>query len=422
MYVAALSYYIYMVNTEYQPKAIFLQSTKYNSIVFLSFLRNSFFLLSFFISSQSFAQNDSVQQKGIQVSLLTCGTGPEIYSVFGHTAVRIVDSNAGTDIVYNYGTFDGYDDDFELKFMQGKLMYYISEETYEDFISMYQMEGRWVEEQILNTSEKGKRQIQDYLLTNMLPENRAYKYDFFFDNCATRIRDIFTQTHGGAFKYPNVLPDGKNLTFRDIINRYLAKNPWERFGINILLGSKIDQNMSNAQIMFLPDYLQDGIEGATLNGQQFAEQKKRIIDEVKAPQKNDYSLWIVLLTLLLLTTLSAFVPRLQLLGTIMSNFLLFTTGLLGLLILTMWYATDHQTCANNFNLLWALPTNLFFVFRKKQYKYALIAMLLILASLILHVLNLQQLLLPEMIPLLLMLFIIFANIYKTQRSKAKTNG
>lgn len=387
-----------------------------------SFLRNSLFILFVFFSAFSFGQKDSTVNKGIQVSLLTCGAGPEIYSVFGHTAVRIVDSNAGTDIVYNYGTFDGYDDDFEIKFMQGKLLYYISEETFEDFISMYQMEGRWVEEQILNTSENEKRQIQDYLLTNMLPENRAYKYDFFFDNCATRIRDIFTQTHGDAFKYPNVLPDGKNLTFRDIINRYLVKNPWERFGINILLGSKIDQNMSNAQIMFLPDYLQDGIEGATLNGQQYAEKKNRIIDEIKNTAAKDYTLWMVMLGLLLLTIMGHTISSLKILGSIMSNFLLVLTGLLGLLILTMWFATDHQTCANNFNLLWALPTNLFFVFRKKQYKYALIAMVLLLASLILHVLNVQQMLLPEMIPLLLMLFIILANIYKTQRSKAETNG
>lgn len=388
-----------------------------------SFFRHSIFLLLFLITSFSlFAQKDSIQNRGIQVSLLTCGAGDEIYSVFGHTAVRIVDSNSGTDIVYNYGTFDGYDDNFEINFMRGKLKYYISEETFEDFISMYQMEGRWVEEQILHTSEQEKKQIQDYLLINMQPENRAYKYDFFFDNCATRIRDIFTQTHGQAFKYPNVLPDGKSLTFRTLINRYLAKNPWERFGINILLGSKIDQKMTNAQIMFLPDYLQDGIEGATLNGKQFAERKNRIINETKGVQESDFTIWIVLIGLLLLTVLGHYTPQLRLLGVIMTNLILFTTGILGLLILTMWFATDHQTCANNFNILWALPTNLFFIFRKKQYKYAMIAIILILISLLLHIVSIQQMLLPEMIPLLLMLLIIFGNIYKTQKRRAETNA
>lgn len=390
--------------------------------MFLSIFRNSIFILALLTTFVSIGQKDNGVQRGIRVSLLTCGTGPEIYSVFGHSAVRILDSNAGTDIVYNYGTFDGYDDNFEMKFMQGKLLYYISEETFEDFLSIYQMEGRWVEEQVLNTSENEKRQIQDYLLTNMLPENRAYKYDFFFDNCATRIRDIFTQTHGKSFRYPQVLPKEKSLTFRDIINRYLAKNPWERFGINILLGRKIDQKMSDAQIMFLPDYLQDGIEGATLNGHQFAEKKNRILNETQSQQSKDHTIWFVLIGLLLLTVLGHTIPKLQLIGLIMTNFLLLVTGLLGILILTMWFATDHQTCANNFNILWALPTNLFFIFRKKQYKYALIAIILILTSLLLHILNVQQMLLPEMLPLLLMLLIIFANIYKTQKRRAESNA
>jgi len=390
--------------------------------VLLSYFRYSLVFLLVLVSTRSSAQNDSTVNNGIQVSLLTCGAGPEIYSVFGHTAVRIVDSNSGTDMVYNYGTFDGYDENFELKFMQGKLLYYISEETYDDFISMYQMEGRWVEEQILNTTENEKRQIQDYLLNNMLPENRAYKYDFFFDNCATRIRDIFTQTHGDAFQYPNVLPSEKQLTFRDIINRYLVNNPWERFGINILLGSKIDQNMSNAQIMFLPDFLQDGIEGATLHGKQFAERKNRIVNEANSNLPADNTIWMVMLGLLAFTIMGQAIPRLKILGAIMTNLILIITGLLGLLILIMWFATDHQTCANNFNLLWALPTNLLFVFRKKQYKYALIAILLIMGSLLLHLVKVQQMLLPEMIPLLLMLLITFANIYKKQRNKAESNA
>lgn len=373
-----------------------------------------FFLIA---STAAIAQYDSSQQKGIQISLLTCGTGDEIYTVFGHSGVRIVDSNEGTDIVYNYGTFDGYDQDFEIKFMRGNLLYYLSAGAYEDFIEEYKMEGRWVEEQIVHTSEAEKRQIQQYLLTNMLPENRPYKYDFFFDNCATRIRDIFTQTHGDAFKYPLVLPHKKSLSFRDIINQYLEYNVWERFGINILLGSKIDVKMSNEQIMFLPDYLKDALAKATLNGKAFAQASKRIIDETKAARQADYSVFIVLYGLLLLFIISLIIPKLQVVTTILSNSMLVITGFLGLLILTMWYATDHQTCDNNYNLLWALPTNLLFIFRKKQYKYALVAMLLIVGSLLLHISKIQCLLLPEMLPLLLLLLLVFGNIYTKQKSK-----
>jgi hypothetical protein len=350
--------------------------------------------------------------KRLQVSLLTCGTGEEIYSVFGHTAVRIIDSNKGTDIVYNYGTFDGYDENFEMKFMQGKLLYYLSEDNYPDFIDFYGADGRWVDEQVLNIGAAEKEQIRQYMTTNLLPENREYKYDFFFDNCATRIRDIFTRTHGDAFRYPNVLPAGKALSFRDIINRYLSRNVWERFGINILLGSKIDQPMSNSQIMFLPDYLSDGVGGATLNGKPFATKAQRIVDGEKSVYSPDYSVQIVLYTLLLLLAAGLFIPRLRLLGAFLSNFILILTGLLGVLILVMWFGTDHQGCANNYNLLWALPTNLVFVFRKRQHKYAAIALLLIFASLLLHLTGIQGLLLPDMVPFLLMLLLIFATAYK----------
>ena len=373
-----------------------------------------FFLIS---ATTAMAQYDSSQQKGIQISLLTCGTGNEIYTVFGHSGVRIIDSNEGTDIVYNYGTFDGYDEDFEIKFMRGNLLYYLSAGAYEDFIDEYKMEGRWVEEQVVNTSDAEKRQIQQYLLTNMLPENRPYKYDFFFDNCATRIRDIFTQTHGNAFKYPDVLPNKKSLSFRDIINQYLEYNVWERFGINILLGSKIDVKVNNEQIMFLPDYLQDAFANATLNDKAFAQPTNRIINETKPARQQDYSVLIVLYGLLFVFIITLLVPKLRVLTTVLSNTMLAITGLLGILILTMWYATDHQTCDNNYNLLWALPTNLLYIFRKKQYKYALVAMFLIVGSLVLHISKIQCLLLPEMLPLLLLLLLVFGNIYTHQKRK-----
>lgn len=373
-------------------------------------------ILFLFFASSVHAQQDSIQ-KGIQISLLTCGTGNEIYTVFGHSGVRIIDSNEGTDVVYNYGTFDGYDQDFEIKFMRGNLLYYLSAGPYEDFIQEYNMEGRWVDEQIVLTSEPEKRQIQQYLLRNMLPENRAYRYDFFFDNCATRIRDIFTQTHGAAFKYPNVLPNKKSLTFRDIINQYLQYNVWERFGINILLGSTIDVKMSNEQIMFLPDYLKDAVTKATLNGKAFTQPSKRIIDEAKPVRRADYSVLIVLYGLLVLFIVSLAIPKLRVMAKILSNAILVITGLLGVLILIMWYATSHQTCQNNFNLLWVLPTNLLFVFRQKQYKYALVAMCCIVLSFVLHISAIQCLLLPEMLPVMLLLLLVFGNIYTLQKRK-----
>lgn len=370
----------------------------------------------------SFAQQHDAIQKGIQISLLTCGPGQEIYSVFGHTGIRIIDSNSGTDIVYNYGTFDGYDKDFEINFMRGKLLYYLSEERYDEFIALYQDDKRWITEQVLDINDTEKKQIQASLLKNMEPENRAYKYDFFFDNCATRIRDILSKTESGAFKYPKVLAPNQSLTFRDIINRYLANNPWERLGINTLLGSKIDKKMSNSEIMFLPDYLRDGIDGATLNGKKFAQASKEILKGSHEIQSTNVSLWFVLYGLLALMLVGTFNQQFYWLNTIICNLLLIITGLLGVLILFMWFATDHQTCSNNLNLLWALPTNLMFVFKKQRYKYALIAIILLLLSFLLHIFQIQCLLLPEMLPVLLMLLITYGSIYKKYKTNTISNA
>lgn len=351
----------------------------------------------------------------LRVSLLTCGPGAEIYSVFGHTAVRIVDSVAKTDIVYNYGTFDGYDENFEMNFMRGKLLYYLSDESFDGFVSSYADERRWVDEQVLLVSPEDKRRIQAYLEQNLLPENRAYKYDFFFDNCATRVRDIFSNVGTNSFRFAPVVPAG-GITFRQIINRYLAGVPWERFGINILLGSKIDRKMSNEDMMFLPDYLEDAVAGATLEGRPYVNAPQRIVTGITA-DSNEPGIQGIFWGMLLLLVAGLFIPKLRILGAFISSLLLIVTGLLGFLILFMWFGTDHHTCADNYNLLWAFPTNLIYVFKRKQTKYALIAIGGIFVSVLLHITGVQGLLLPDMLPLLLMLLITFAFDYRKYQNR-----
>jgi hypothetical protein len=256
----------------------------------------------------------------------------------------------------------------------------------------------------------------------MLPENRAYKYDFFFDNCATKIRDIFTNCLGDSFEYANVLNLEKKITFRQIINKYLAQNQWERLGINILLGKSIDKKITNQEIMFLPDYLQASFLKSSIGNKNISGNKTRILDEVKTIGPNPINVTIIFIGLFLITLLISFFPKLNILNNLIQNFWLIVSGLLGILILTMWFATDHQACSQNFNLLWALPTNLFFIFRKKQFKYAIIGIVLILTSFILHFTGIQQLLLPEMAPILLSILIVFWGILKNGRKKANING
>ncbi len=361
----------------------------------------------------------------LRISLLTCGPGDEeVWEVFGHTAVRVIDSAHHTDLVFNYGTFE-FGPDFEMQFMRGKLNYCVAVEQFNGFMQEYVEAKRSVQEQVLLLDWKQKEHIYYFLQWNAEPENKYYKYDFFFDNCATRIRDIFPrpEVFGKAFHFGNALPAGKQLTFRDIINKYFYRDHWTRLGVNILLGSKIDKQMSNADIMFLPDYLRDGVGGSTVNGHRIASDPVLLLPgNNSAPEGINWAL-VLTCMLAILTIAGLTVTRLRILGKIMSGLLLFVTGLLGCLILVMWFGTDHQGCSNNFNILWCLPTNIIVAFfnPKGKGKYAIIGIVLIIVSFFLHIIKVQGLLLAEFLPLSVALLFIYGAIYKRSKIK-KTIG
>ena len=357
---------------------------------------------------------------GLRVSLLTCGPGyDEVYQVFGHTAVRVIDSNGHTDLVYNYGTFDGFQKNFELKFMRGLVMYYLTVDPFNSFMGEYVQEKRSVTEQVLQLTEQQKESIVSYLDWNAEPENREYKYDFFYDNCSTRIRDIFSQKLDKNFVFGKTLPPVPHYTFRDIINQYFYTVLWERFGINILLGSRIDKVMTSSDIMFLPDYLLKGMQGANINGKEVAAPPVTILaggPPMPAPINGP----LILTCLIAVLTIAGLTfPKLKLLGKIMSASLLVITGLLGCLILVMWFGTSHGGCRDNFNLLWALPTNLIIAFAKPKgrSRYALVALFFIVISLLLHIFRVQQMLLLEFFPLLVALAYIYGSIYRSSKIK-----
>lgn len=370
-----------------------------------------------FIPFLSFAQPGGADSSHLRISLLTVGTGDEIYAAFGHTGIRITDSVSGKDEVYNYGTFDGFDKDFEMKFARGKLLYYISSESFANFMNTYVHEERSVQEQQLFLNGRQKEELRAFLINNERPENRYYKYDFLYDNCATRIRDVFPKTFGAGFQFGRTMPAGSKLTFRHIINHYLAAQHWERLGINLCLGSRIDKVMGNEDVMFLPDYLRDGIGNGTVNGQKIATAPVTILRMPPMPPAGpDIPMW-VMIGVGALTILGLSVPQLRPLGKFLSNLLLIFTGLLGCFLLFMWLGTDHQGCRNNLNLLWALPTNLMLPFlgRRGKDKYAVLAILLLLLSLLLHVLGIQELALTELWPLLLALLYIYGMIYRRDK-------
>lgn len=371
----------------------------------------------------SFGHNPSdtlvVQQDDsshVRISILTCGVGDELYSAFGHTGIRVIDSVRHTDNVYNYGTFDFADPDFYKKFMLGKLPYYIDIGPFNDFMSVYVEERRSVQEQVLNLNYEHKKAFIAYLENNMKPENRAYKYDFMWDNCSTRVRDIFPRVLGDEFYFGDILSQ-KKLSFRNIINQYLINKHWERFGIDLLLGSRIDSTVSEDAVMFLPDFLHKGLVHAKYKGQHVVSEEKTILDHKHVYQSSlNGPLWMMI-GILILTVLAFLVPAFRYLKSFMRFVLLFSTGLLGLFILFMWLCTNNQGCSDNYNILWALPLNAFiaFVSHKKKFWlriYALAAISLLIVGLAVHLIGFQQLPLIELSPLLLAMMYVYVDMYK----------
>ncbi len=300
-----------------------------------------------------------------QISLLTCDPGPDLYAIFGHTCIRVNDPVNGLDEVYNYGTFDFDTPNFYLKFIRGKLNYMLSKTTYEQFRYEYVYMNRSVREQTLNLTPLQKQRFYDYLYSNFLPENRFYLYDYFFNNCATQPRDVFWDVLGDSLNTDSLhIP--KEMSFRDLIDPYLQTKPWTDFGIDLILGMPVDQRATLYERMFLPDYLMLEVEKAQIERKgdlvPLVRSNYMIINGAILPGK--YKGWFTplnvawsLFVIFLLISAWGFIQQKTQRWV---DFLLFLTiGLTGIVMLLMWFGTDHTAASQNLNILWALPVHFF---------------------------------------------------------------
>jgi hypothetical protein len=317
----------------------------------------------------SFGQNDSCS---LRISLLTCAPGEELYSTFGHTALRVQDPSLGIDQVYNYGTFE-FGPDFYMKFIRGKLLYFLSVEEYGDFMYQYEAQSRSVQEQVLRLDCHEKQKLMTALQINALEENKYYRYDFLFDNCTTRAGDMVAKNTEPEVVFHDIL-DGRQPSFRDQIHEYLdaGKQHWSKLGIDLLLGAKLDRKSTNREAMFLPDYLLKGFDRARVQGQPLSDPPRTILSLPSPLKKNNwFTPMLVFLILLLLVMAGEWSNNKRMAQALLIfDFLFFfLLGLTGILLLFMWFGSDHLVCSNNYNLLWALPTHsvmAFFVHSRKS--------------------------------------------------------
>ena len=368
----------------------------------------SLFVLIFSLISTANCQSstDSFKnQSPLRISLLTCGSGEDLYSVYGHSAIRVVDSSAMTDIVYNYGTFNFSDPDFYLKFTRGKLLYYVNDEPFDAFMNIYSQDGRSVYEQVLNLKSADAQTVNDFLINNLKEENKYYKYDFLFDNCSTRLKDIFTLSFGKRFQLGHVIADD-SMSFRTVLNYYERNIHWERFGINLLLSNQVDDKMTNEQSTFLPDYLMRAFAVSTLDGSSIVKETMQLLPEKNNTHSttNEPKLygWFLLLAVLLIS----FSPMKKHL--IYFDVLFFLMlGLLSFVMIFMWFGTEHTVCAWNRNLLWAFPLHVVFAFlipreSTKKIMYAKYTSMLLVVSMF-YSLFAQQEYIAEITPILILI-------------------
>ena len=331
------------------------------------------FIFCFFGSLLGFSQAPSLSDKA-KVSLITCGSGEELYSVFGHTAIRIQDSEKQIDEVYNYGTFDFNTSFFYLKFMYGNLEYYLSSSSYQDFIYHYQISNRSVFEQELKISKNDKQKIFNKLHREINSADKNYTYKFIENNCTTKVADLLK----GSISNNNIKDSYSNtdeLSYRGIINSYLDSKYFEKLGINILFGRKTDQLCDQ---IFLPTDLMRSIAVAKANGADLSAGTENVFSQ--SNEEQGFVWWNNVFIILGLFALIILLKN-QKVDLIFINII----GYLGVFMLLFSLISQHDEVSLNTNILLFNPLLLALAIafkRNQENNYKTITWLLLACSII----------------------------------------
>ncbi len=295
------------------------------------------------------------------------GPGNVLNDSFGHSAFRVSDTSQNIDAVYNYGVFDFNTPNFYLKFAQGKLLYKLDRNNFTPFYNYYSNQNRWIKEQVLNLTPEEKQEVFNFLQNNYKPENRDYKYDFFFDNCATKMRDVMVSVLGDKLIYQDDFIDN-SYTFRQLIQKNVYWNSWGSFGMDIAIGAVVDRKATPWEYQFLPDYVFKAADKATIKRgneiSEFVRITNTLYQNTPKEKSNNFftsPLWVMSILGFLIVFITYKDYKNKKRSRYLDASIYFITGIIGVLILLLWFATDHSTTHNNYNLLWAFPLSLLFV-------------------------------------------------------------
>lgn len=325
-------------------------------------IKKIIFVLIIFVSIAASSQAPKLSNDAT-ISVFTCGRGEELYSTFGHTALRVKDDANQLDVVFNYGTFDFRTENFYLKFVKGDLQYFLSVSSYEDFIIQYQIEKREVIEQTLNLTIQQKQKIFDALNNNIFSTDKYYTYKFIDRNCTTMVADKINEILSGE-KITKI--DDKSISYRSLLYPYFENYFWYKLGINIIFGAKTDEK---AEKLFLPVELMNSLNVIQHDNQKLVLSTKKLIDgETKNAEFSFFNsiYFVISLLLLIVATNKKWVYK---------SFL-FLCGLLGLFLCLVGLYSEHQEVLWNYNALLFNPLFLLLPFVGNKLSKRLIFILL----------------------------------------------
>jgi len=298
-----------------------------------------------------------------KISLLTASPWHgAVYALFGHTAIRVQDDSTGVNAVFNYGYFDSSQPRFIYHFVRGETDYILGVTSFEEFLSEYAYKGQQVIAQELNLTPVEKQQLYEALSVNALPENRGYRYNYFYDNCATRPRDMVEKYTEGVVQYP---PTPQQQTYRDLVHECVNGYPWLLFGIDLVIGNSADRPIDVREKMFIPRYLMDSFEGAIIQRNDTLRpplvQHREIVLEPDGERNSPkaaslFTPFVAAFLLLLLTLFISLVQMIKLNTTKLSLYydtLLFgIAGLGGLVVFFLMFFSAHPAMRPNWNFVW----------------------------------------------------------------------
>ena len=288
-----------------------------------------------------------------RVSLLTCSPGEEVYALFGHTALRYTNPDRGEDIVFNYGIFNFNTPNFVWRFILGETDYIVSATPYPYFLYEYHMRGSGVTEQVLALDSLQKERLYNTLTTNCQPQNRTYRYNYFYNNCTTKVRDKIEE----QATITGYTGNTQAQTIREALSQYTAIQPWTAFGIDLLLGAEVDQPATREVLQFLPQYLKNDLSTANINGTPLVSTTKELLQpQAKEKNLNHFTPFnSALLTLLFTMIIMLCEVRSRKLFWGYDTLMLLIQGVAGVILLFMALFSQHPAVDSNYLLIWINP-------------------------------------------------------------------